>query len=192
MEKVPPPLAGQEVYFDGSIVADLKLGAGVRPTEGTPGSGMGGGGGSGGGGSGRGRRGGGGYSGGGGMGGGGRRGGGQGAGETEGETGGGMRPAGLRPGGGPPGMIHIQVTNKGPAPVVVSATDFNSPLGNFVVLPEKLTLEPAQSAEFDPMPSRLGGASSEGKMTLTFTTAPPPHNHTLTLPPEPPAPPPPP
>src|SRR5258708_20264 len=56
LAKISPPLAGQEVYFDGSIVADLKLGAGGRPTEGTPGSGMGGGGGSGGGGCGRGRR----------------------------------------------------------------------------------------------------------------------------------------
>src|SRR5258708_38210770 len=50
LAKISPPLAGQEVYFDGSIVADLKLGAGVRPPEGTPGSGMGGGGGPGGGG----------------------------------------------------------------------------------------------------------------------------------------------
>src|ERR1700694_2396917 len=52
--RISPPLAGQEVYFDGSIVAELKLGAGLRPTEGTPSGGsMGGGGG---GGLGRGRR----------------------------------------------------------------------------------------------------------------------------------------
>ena len=55
------------------------------------------------------------------------------------------------PGGGRPVMIHLRFTNRGTTTVGLQIADFLSPLGNFVVRPEKLTLEPGQSLETEPM-----------------------------------------
>lgn len=70
--------------------------------------------------------------------------------------------------GGRPVMIHLRLTNHGPAAVELQITDFLSPLGNFVVRPEKLTLEPGQSLETEPMTSQLAGAFSEATATLVL------------------------
>ncbi|MBL9213929.1 MAG: hypothetical protein JNG83_00485 [Opitutaceae bacterium] len=165
--KSQPPLAGQQAFFEGLLLAELRLGAGFgQAAEGRmdrPGrSGHEGG---------R-RRGGGGLQMGGGMGGpdgGGYAGGrGPGIGDQDGPR---PRPprGAMGPGaGGPPVMITLRLTNHGSAPVTVAATDFASVLGNFVVLPESLVLEPGQSAAFEPMTSRLGGDYTEVDANLTL------------------------
>jgi hypothetical protein len=71
-------------------------------------------------------------------------------------------------GGGRPVMIHLRFTNHGTAAVELQIADFVSPLGNFVVRPEKLTLEPGQSLETEPMTSQLAGAFSEVTATLVL------------------------
>jgi hypothetical protein len=65
-------------------------------------------------------------------------------------------------------MIHLRFTNQGPAPVTLVIDDFVSPLGNFAVRPEQLTLAPGQSLETDPMTSQLAGALSEADATLVL------------------------
>jgi hypothetical protein len=150
-----PTLTGQAGFFDGQVVAEVKIGAmtGFK-TEGGPGAG--------GGERPRGRHGGG-F--GGGMGGGGH--GPRGESGPGGEPGGGPRTAGLRGGlSGPPVMIHLRFTNRGPEPVELRIADFLSPLGNFVVQPDKLTLAPGASAEVEPMTSGLAGQISGGEITL--------------------------
>lgn len=74
----------------------------------------------------------------------------------------------LMPGGGRPVMIHLRFTNHGTAPVDLRITDFLSPLGNFAVRPEKLTLAPGQSLETEPMTSQLAGAFTEVMATLVL------------------------
>ena len=188
--KPPAPLAGQELFFDGKIVAELKLGAGFssseEPREGGRGGGSdgrrGGGGMQLGGGMGGMSMGGGSRRSGGGEGGRGRRGGGDSndssSGRAEGRESG---PGGIRPAGGPTVMIHIQLTNKSSDQLIVSATDFSSVLGNFVVLPEKLIIDPGLSAEFEPMTSRLGGDFGEVSVTLTLSVAGRQEKKTITL-----------
>lgn len=68
----------------------------------------------------------------------------------------------------PPVLIHLKLTNQGSEPVNLVIPDFLSPLGNFVVEPEKLTLEPGQSQEVEPMTSRLAGDVQETTVTLTL------------------------
>ena len=72
---------------------------------------------------------------------------------------------------GPAEMIHLQLTNHGTERINVNIVDFVSPLGNFAVQPEKLTLEPGQSVEVEPMTSRLGGAVTEVEATLVLRLA---------------------
>jgi hypothetical protein len=165
--KPPTPMAGQDTFFDGLILAEIHVGTDGMPEIAPDGSGPGSGG--------EGRR---------------RRGGSSGRMSVAGGTGGfggnvaggvpfgeGGRPArdfggapgtGPRPmmGGGRPVMIHLRFTNQGTAPVELHITDFLSPFGNFVVRPAKLTLEPGQSLETEPMSSQLAGAFSEVTATL--------------------------
>ncbi|MDB6113893.1 MAG: hypothetical protein JWQ62_838 [Lacunisphaera sp.] len=162
--KPPTPLAGHENFFAGQILAEIHVGADGMPE---PGSGdeRGSGnehGSSGGGG--RGRRGGGG-------GGGGRRGGGGGG--MSGDIGDSMplgegaatgpRP---RPMGGRPVMIHLRFTNHGATAATVQILDFVSPLGNFVVRPDHVAVEPGQSIEVEPMSSELAGEIGGTEATL--------------------------
>ncbi|MES1194520.1 MAG: hypothetical protein ABUL65_01410, partial [Opitutus sp.] len=63
--------------------------------------------------------------------------------------------------------------------------DFLSPLGNFVVTPEKLTLQPGQAVEVDPMTSRLAGEISGGEISLNLRLGPRQETKTITLKPEP-------
>ena len=167
--KPPAPLAGQDTFFDGLILAEIHVGTDGMPEAAPAGSGSSGGG--------EGHR---------------RRGGGSGRMSVAGGTGGfggniaggvpfgeGGRPsrdfggapdAGPRPmmGGGRPVMIHLRFTNLGTATVGLQIADFLSPLGNFVVRPEKLTLEPGQSLETEPMTSQLAGAFTEVTATLVL------------------------
>jgi hypothetical protein len=69
---------------------------------------------------------------------------------------------------GPPVMIHLRFTNHGTERVELRIVDFLSPLGNFVVQPEKLVLEPGQSAETEPMTSRIAGEASDSEITLNL------------------------
>lgn len=71
----------------------------------------------------------------------------------------------------PPVMIHLRFTNHGPARAELLVADFLSPLGNFVVEPEKLALEPEQTVEVEPMTSRLVGDISSATVTLALRLA---------------------
>lgn len=172
--KAPTPMAGQDNFFDGRILAEITVG-----TEGMPEPGAGGGGGERGGG-GRGRHGGGGggglsIAGAGGMvggnisggvpfGGGGRSGR-----DFDGPRGEQAGPRPMMAGAmGRPVMIHLRFTNQGPAAVTLWIDDFVSPLGNFAVRPEKLVLAPGQALETEPMTSQLAGAFAETDVTLAL------------------------
>jgi hypothetical protein len=167
--KPPAPMTGQDTFFGGLILAEIQVGPDGMPAAAPAGNGNVGGG--------EDRR---------------RRGGGSGRMSVAGGTGGfggnigggvpfgeGGRPsrdfggapaAGPRPmmGGGRPVMIHLRFTNHGTAAVELQIVDFLSPLGNFVVRPEKLTLEPGQSLETEPMTSQLAGAFTEVTATLAL------------------------
>jgi hypothetical protein len=157
------PMAGQESFFDGQILAEIHVG-----TEGMPEVPPAGGGGNREDGPRGGRRGGGRMSvtgGGGGI-----------SGNMAGDVpygeggrparnvGGGPRPGAL--GGGRPVMIHLRFTNNTDAAVELRIRDFVSPLGNFAVRPEKLTIEAGQSLETEPMTSQLAGTLTEAPATL--------------------------
>jgi hypothetical protein len=150
-----PTLAGRQSFFDGRIVADVRIGAmagfdrsgdgqaGVSPD--------------------RQRR--------------GRPGGRGGMGEGSGgspmrpDDDGGNRRPGTRPpmgGGAPPVAIHLRFTNTGTTAAELQVIDFLSPLGNFVVHPASLMIEPGQSLEVEPMASRLAGETASGKITLSL------------------------
>lgn len=89
----------------------------------------------------------------------------------------------------PPVMIHVRVTNRGTEAATVRILDFLSPLGNFVVLPEKLEIPAGQSIETEPMASQLAGEYTEAPVTLVIHTAGKKEKKTLTLRPDPDAPP---
>ena len=92
----------------------------------------------------------------------------------EGGFGGDERPAGAPPmmgSMGPAEMIKLQFTNHGTEQVVLNIVDFVSPLGNFAVQPDRLVLTPGQSAEVEPMSSRLGGSVTEVEATLILHLA---------------------
>lgn len=155
--KPPAPVAGEGTYFNGQIVASIRIGAEFRRPEGgadgeSRGNRDGGprrGGGMGLGGGGGGRHG-------GGMGGG--MGGGPGGGMPPGDFGGGSGGPRVRPaGGGVPMMIHVQLRNTGSAEVEVAIPSFASPLGNFAVQPASLTIPAGASAEVNPMTSFVQG-----------------------------------
>lgn len=80
----------------------------------------------------------------------------------------GVRPRLGPMGGGRPVMIHLRFTNHTDAPVELRIPDFVSPLGNFAVRPEKLTIEPGQSLETEPMTSQLASSFTETVVTLVL------------------------
>ncbi|MDI1248364.1 MAG: hypothetical protein PSV13_05720 [Lacunisphaera sp.] len=185
--QAPTPMAGQDNFFDGQILAEITVG-----TEGMPEPGAGAGGGERGDG-GRGRRGGGGggglsIAGAGGLVGGNVSGGVPfgGGGRPRRDSGGpGGEPAGPRPmmagAMGRPVMIHLRFTNQGPAAVTLWIDDFVSPLGNFAVRPEKLVLAPGQALETEPMTSQLAGAFAETDATLALRLGPSAEKKTFRL-----------
>ena len=81
----------------------------------------------------------------------------------------------------PPVIIHLRVTNQGTEPMAVRIADFISPLGNFAVRPENLTLAPGQSVEVDPMSSQLAGELIEVPVTLVIHSAGQKEKQTLDL-----------
>jgi hypothetical protein len=163
----PAPLAGQDSFFDGQILAEVNV-----SSEGMPEGGSGGG---------KGKH--------------NRREGGGAMSVSGGNSGmygnisGGIplgaggdshRPPGGR-GGGPAGappmaggamgrpvMIHLRFTNRGASAVTLRIDDFTSPLGSFAVRPEKLEIAPGQSLETEPMASQLGGTFTEADASLAL------------------------
>jgi hypothetical protein len=160
-----PRMEAQGMFFAGQVEVETMLArAGAtwaRDVESASSSAGGkGGGGSSGGGSGGGRSGG---HRGGGHGGGGRGGGeGSGGGQEEGI----QRAPPIRAINGPVIQLRLRLTNHSPALVVVEVVDFDSALGNFVVQPEKITVQPGASVEADPMVSRLGIGTDEIPLTI--------------------------
>jgi hypothetical protein len=57
--------------------------------------------------------------------------------------------------------LRAKFTNNTTSPIEFAVTDFVSPLGNFAVRPERLTLEPQQSGEIDPMPAAYSDSITE-------------------------------
>jgi hypothetical protein len=159
------PLAGQETFFDGRILAELQTGAGFgdagKSDESDSGSGNGHGGmhmGSG-------------HGGGGHHHGGGGGGGGYGDSPTVSDSIDQDEIANIRRAAAhssPPVVIHLRFTNKGSDHVDLQIADFLSPLGSFVVQPEKLSLDPGQSAEVEPMTSRVANELEQAEVTLTL------------------------
>lgn len=61
-----------------------------------------------------------------------------------------------------PGVqLRLRLTNHRDVPIVVEVVDFNSDLGDFVVQPAQITVQPGESVEADPMVSRLGVGAEE-------------------------------
>lgn len=81
----------------------------------------------------------------------------------------GMRPA-RHPNQSPPLEIRLRFTNQSDQPVDVVVADFLSPLGNFVVQPERFTLQPRQSFDVEPMTSLIGDNFRDGNTSLTLQT----------------------
>lgn len=75
------------------------------------------------------------------------------------------RAAGM---GSPPVMIHLRFANNSPARMDVVIADFLSPLGNFVVQPEKFSLQPGEALTVEPMTSRLAGEIGGGEISLSL------------------------
>jgi len=179
----PNPMAGQEDFFAGQILAEISVG-----TEGLPDAPVREGG-SGGERESRGRRGGGGQLNIGGSGGvyGGNisggvpfGGGGEGRGRRGGEGGGTPGPR-MMTDGGRPVMIHLRFTNRGAVAVTLQIDDFVSPFGNFAVRPEQLVLAPGQSLETEPMTSQLAGQFTETNATLVLRLGPKAEKKTFRL-----------
>jgi hypothetical protein len=102
------------------------------------------------------------------RGGGHRRGGGPGGGSAAATGGEGGAAPQIRPSNLPAVRLHLRLTNRGPAPVTVEVTDFNSDLGDFVVEPPKILLAPNESAEAEPMTSQLGVTSDSIPLTVAI------------------------
>ena len=93
--------------------------------------------------------------------------------------------------GSPPVLIHLRFVNNGTEKVDVVIADFLSPLGNFVVQPEKISLQPGEALAVEPMTSRLAGDPSGGEISLSLKVGGETETKTiaLALKPEPAAPP---
>ncbi len=66
-----------------------------------------------------------------------------------------------------PGVqLRLRLTNHRDIPIVVEVVDFNSDLGDFVVQPALITVQPGASVEADPMVSRLGVSADEIPLTV--------------------------
>ncbi len=168
--KSVPPMAAEDTFFDGRIVAQITLGnTMVAPGRGGPG-GRGG------------PKGGGGHFGGGGH----HRGGGEG-----GEGGGGNElydpesSSELRAryvdSPMPPAMLHLRLVNASKEAVTVEIIDFDSELGNFAPQPDKYALEPGAVGEPGGMQSLLGVDSLALPIKVTLRIAGKSETKTLTL-----------
>jgi hypothetical protein len=68
----------------------------------------------------------------------------------------------------PPVTLHLILTNTGTSTATVQLIDFNSDLGNFVIDPDSLTIDPGKTAEPTPMVSNLGVSSDLIPFTVTL------------------------
>lgn len=176
-----PKMEAQGMFFEGQIEAEAMLArAGMKwsrdnESESSSGGSRGGRGG--------------GFRGGLGMGGGGR--GGRGGGRGRGGGGEGSPPEGGAEGAAqrppmhasnlPPIQLRLRLTNHGSAPAVVEVEDFDSAMGNFVVQPPKITIQPGDSAEAEPMVSRLGVTAEEIPVTVKLRSGGRTEQQVLTL-----------
>jgi hypothetical protein len=158
-----PPMAANESFFAGTVIAHLTLGNNMGG-GGSGGDADNGGGHAGAGGGGRhGRGGGGGFGGGGG---------GRGSGGSQAGAGAdsGISPA-MHSSNMPPAMMRLRLENTTASAIDVEVIGLDSELGDFAVRPDKLTLQPGQSAEPDPMESLLGVDTYSLPVTITLRTA---------------------
>lgn len=71
----------------------------------------------------------------------------------------------------PPAMMRLRLENTTASAIDVEVIGLDSELGDFAVRPDKLTLQPGQSAEPDPMESLLGVDTYSLPVTITLRTA---------------------
>lgn len=71
----------------------------------------------------------------------------------------------------PPILLTLRLENTGTEDLDITIREIKSALGNFVPQPERLTLTPGQSAELEPMISRLGVIANEIPLQLSFRSA---------------------
>lgn len=71
----------------------------------------------------------------------------------------------------PPILLTLRLENTGTADLDITIREINSAMGNFVPQPERLQLAPGQSAELEPMISRLGVIANEIPLQLSFRSA---------------------
>jgi hypothetical protein len=81
----------------------------------------------------------------------------------------------------PPIVMWLKLTNTAGNPLNVEVTNFNSELGNFAVQPDHVAIGPGQSAQPDPMISRLGVTSLEIQVTVSLRLNGTTETHVLTL-----------
>lgn len=152
-----PAMTGEDTFADGKLLVEASLSQGSRPFGGRgPGGGRR-----------EGRRHGGGDYGGGFSGGGGgnreRSGGGEDDDRRE-ET---QQPR-LHESTMPPVVLQLRATNKGTEPIDITWVECNSALGNFGVLPEKMSLPAGETADTEHMTSLLGISGDEVPVTVTL------------------------
>jgi len=110
-----------------------------------------------------------------------------GGGRRHGHRGGGGGGRGYLGGGGmsesnlPPVTLRLHITNTSDAPIEVTFNGCDSALGNFVVVPEKMTIAAGQSAEPDPMRSLLGIPADEVPLELALAMPGKSEKKTVTL-----------
>jgi len=106
-----------------------------------------------------------------------------GGGGEEGDAGGGgyLGGGGMQESHLPPVTLRLHITNTGDIPIEVTFNGCDSALGNFVVMPEKLTIPAGQSAEPDPMRSLLGVPADEIPIELSLAAAGKSEKKTVTL-----------
>jgi hypothetical protein len=125
------------------------------------------------------------FSGGGGGHGGGHRGGGRGGENGEGAMGGtsdsGPQTPPIHAIDQPGVQLRLRLTNHRDIPIVVEVVDFNSDLGDFVVQPALITVQPGESVEAEPMVSRLGVSADEIPLTVKLRIEGRPSQQVLTL-----------
>lgn len=183
-----PPMAADEPFFNGSVIAHLTLrgdvGGGGGPDSDSDKGGSHGGGGGGG-------RHGGGRS--GGMGGGSGRGRSASSGDSTSSTDG-SSASSMHRSAMPAAVLRLRLENTTPATLEVEVRDLDSALGDFAVRPDKLTIVTGESEEPDPMESLLGVDSYDLPVTVSLRLGGKTETKILTLhlvnpaPPTPPAP----
>lgn len=78
-------------------------------------------------------------------------------------------------------QLQLRLTNRGTAPVEVEVIDFDSVFGNFAVRPDRFTLAPGESAEAEPMVSRLEVNGETFLLTVRLRIGEQIEEHVLTL-----------